>query len=234
MSKDKSSRIHKILTIVGSVLCVILVPILIINLTLIVKSFTNKDEVPSVGGRVPLIVLTDSMDPKIKSGDLIICRTIDAKDVKVDDIISFFDPAGNGTSIVTHRVIEIVDEEGKLYFRTRGDNNNTEDKELVPADKLVGIYKMRIAGAGHVALFMQSTAGLIICVLLPIVLLVGYDVIRRRIYEKNKQTDTDELLKELERLKAEKAILENSQNEEATQDTPLEKEEASADTGDAG
>ena len=144
------------------------------------------------------------MDPEIESGDLIICHTVDAKDVKVNDIISFFDPAGNGTSIVTHRVVEIVEKDGELFFRTRGDNNNTEDKELVPAENLVGIYQMRIAGLGHVAMFMQSTAGLIVCVVLPIVLLVGYDVIRRRIYEKNKQSDTDVLLAELEALRAEK------------------------------
>jgi signal peptidase len=102
-------------------------------------------------------------------------------------------------------VIEIVEEDGEISFRTRGDNNNTEDKERVPAENLVGVYKMRIAGAGHIAMFMQSTAGLIICVVLPIILLVGYDIIRRRIYEKNNKQDTDALLAELEALRAEKA-----------------------------
>ena len=186
-------------------MCVILIPILFINATLIAKSFINKDEVPSIGGILPLIVLTDSMDPKIESGDLIICHTAEAEEIKVNDIISFFDPAGNGTSIVTHRVVEIVEKNGEILFRTRGDNNNTEDKELVPAENLVGIYKTRIAGAGHIAMFMQSTAGLIICVVIPIVLLIGYDIVRRRIYEKNKKDDTDALLAELEALKAEKA-----------------------------
>jgi signal peptidase len=145
------------------------------------------------------------MVPEIYSGDLIICKTADAEDIEVNDVISFFDPAGNGTSIVTHRVIEIVEDDGEIFFRTRGDNNNTEDKELVPAENLVGVYKMRIAGAGHIAMFMQSTAGLIICVVLPIILLVGYDIIRRRIYEKNNKQDTDALLAELEALRAEKA-----------------------------
>ena len=205
MVKEKTSTAHKILTIVGTVLCIILIPILLINITLIAKSYINKDEVPSIGGTFPLIVLTDSMYPDIKSGDLIICNTAEAEDVKVNDVISFFDPAGNGTSIVTHRVIEIVEEDGEILFRTRGDNNNTEDKELVPAENLVGVYKMRIAGAGHIAMFMQSTAGLIICVVLPIILLVGYDIIRRRIYEKNNKQDTDALLAELEALRAEKA-----------------------------
>ena len=168
MTKGNNSKANKVLTVIGSVLCVLLIPILIINVTLIVKSFVNKDEVPSIGNTMPLIVLTDSMHPEIESGDLIICKTADAADIKVNDVISFFDPAGNGTSIVTHRVIEIVEKDGELFFRTRGDNNNTEDKELVPAKNLVGIYKSRIAGAGHIAMFMQSTAGLILCVILPV------------------------------------------------------------------
>ena len=78
--KDRStqaqSKIHKILTIVGWILCIILVPILIINCTLLVKSFVNKDKVPDFGGTLPLIVLTDSMYPDIQSGDLIICKTV--------------------------------------------------------------------------------------------------------------------------------------------------------------
>lgn len=223
MSNQKSSKTHKVLTIVGTVLCVILIPILIINLTLIIKSYVNKDEVPSIGGAFPLIVLTDSMYPEIESGDLIICNTVDAEDVKKNDVISFFDPAGNGTSIVTHRVIEVVHEDGKTLFRTMGDNNNTEDRELVPSDKLVGTYKFRIPNAGHVAMFMQSTAGLIICVVLPIILLVGYDIIRRRIYEKNKQDDTAALMAELEALRA----MQNAQNAEAPAETPAENEEKS-------
>ena len=205
MSKEKGNLTHNILTVVGTVLCVILVPILIINITLIIKSFTNKDEVPSVGGIFPLIVLTDSMYPEIESGDLIINKTIDPEEVKNGDVISFFDPAGNGTTIVTHRVVGITSEDGGNAFRTKGDYNNTEDKLSVPGEDVVGVYFARIPNAGHVAMFMQTTTGLIVCVVLPIVLLVAYDVIRRSIYEKNKKADTDALLAELEALRAEKA-----------------------------
>jgi len=214
MAKEKTSVTHRVLTVVGTVLCVSLIPVVIINLTLIVKSYVNRDEVPSIGGTFPLIVLTDSMYPEIESGDLIICNTAEAEEIAMNDVIAFFDPAGNGTSIVTHRVTEIVEENGALLFRTRGDNNNTEDKLLVPAENLVGVYKSRIPNVGHVAMFMQSTAGLIVCVVLPILLLVGYDIIRRRIYEKNKQSDTDALMKELEALRAEKALKEKAEAED--------------------
>ena len=205
---------QKVLTIVGIALCVILLPILIVNLTLIVKSYVNPDEVPAIGGVSPLIVLTDSMLPEISSGDLIIAEKIDAGQIKVGDVISFFDPAGNGSSVVTHRVIEIVEENGVTKWRTRGDNNNTEDKVLVPFENLVGIWTgTRIAGAGSVAMFLQTTPGLIVCVGCPLVLLVGYDVLRRRKYDKAKQEDTDALLAELEALRAMKAQQEDKTEE---------------------
>lgn len=196
---------HRIWTVIGAVLCVILIPVLILNITLIVKSYTNRDQVPSAGGYFPLIVLTDSMYPGIQSGDLIICRKIDANEVLVGDVISFVDPAGNGTSIVTHRVTEIVTDDGGLMFRTKGDANNAEDPDLVSEEKLVGIYRTRIAGAGNAAMFLQTTPGLIICVICPLIVLLGYDMIRRRLYEKHKRQDTDALLRELETLRAQKA-----------------------------
>lgn len=203
--QENSPKFHKALTIIGIVMCVILVPILIVNCTLLVKSFINKDEVPDFGGTLPLIVLTDSMYPDIKSGDLIICKAVDAKDVAIGDVISFYDPAGKGTSVVTHMVIDIINEDGKISFKTKGINNNTEDRLSVPEANLIAEYTgIRIPGAGNFAIFMQSTTGLIVCVILPIILFVGYDVIRRRIYEKSKGDDMAALMAELEALKAEK------------------------------
>ena len=215
MSKTTNSKgsdtLHHVLTVVGTVLCIILIPILVINCILIVKSFTSE-EVPNVAGTLPLIVLTDSMYPVIESGDLIICHTEDPENIAVGDVIAFFDPAGNGSSIVTHRVAEVTEQDGKIAWRTKGDNNNTEDRLLVTEDKLVAEYEgTRLAGFGNVALFMQTTPGLIVCVVCPILLLVGYDMIRRRMYEKSSKQDTDQLLAELEelrRLKAEKEKLE--------------------------
>ena len=211
-NKEKSTAGHKALTVIGAVLCVILIPILIINITLIVKSYTNKDDVPKIGGYCPLIVLTGSMEPKIKIGDLIIVKQISGSDVKEKDVIAFFDPDGNGTSILTHRVNEVYEENGTLYFRTQGDANNGEDRSPVSEDKLVGIYQFRIAGAGNVAMFMQTTAGLIVCVVVPLVLLVAWDLIRRKRYEKKNQQDTDALLAELEALKAAKAAEQNKED----------------------
>ena len=154
-NKTETSASHKVLSVIGIIICIILIPILIINITLIIKSRTNSDDVPKIGGYCPLIVLTGSMEPEIKDGDLIIVKQIDGNDVKVGDVISFFDPESTSNSVLTHRVTEIINENGSLSFRTKGDANNTEDKMAVPEDELVGIYKSRIPGAGNIAMFMQ-------------------------------------------------------------------------------
>ena len=214
--EEKTGVAHKLATIIGVILCVIFLPILIINITLIVRSFINQDEVPSVGGMFPLIVLTDSMYPDIQSGDLIFCHTEEPENIREGDIIAFFDPAGNGTSIVTHSVVEITEADGQKAWVTRGVANNTNDAVPVPADKLVGVYRMRIPGLGHAVMFMQTTTGLIVCVICPILLLVGWDILRRHRYEKSKQADTDALMRELEELRAQK-----EKQEEDHRQTPV-------------
>ena len=217
-----SDVLHNSLTIFGIVMCVILVPILIINCTLIVKSFVKKDEVPDFAGVLPLIVLSDSMYPEIKGGDLIICKTIDGEDVEVGNIVSFYDPAGNGVTVVTHEVIErVVEDDGKVFFRTQGKNNNTADQILVPMENVIARYDgFRIGGAGNLAMFMQSSTGLLVCVVLPIVLFVGYDILRRKLYEAKKGDDMAALVAELEALKAANAEKEKAESENT--DVPKE------------
>lgn len=55
--------IHKISTIIGILLCVVLIPILVINLTIVIKSYVYPDRVPDFFGLKLFIVETDSMKP---------------------------------------------------------------------------------------------------------------------------------------------------------------------------
>ena len=179
----KEAQKQKILTIVGTVLCILLIPILIINVTLIVKSYVDTDKVPTIGGWCPLIVLTDSMLPEISSGDLIFCQEIGAEDVKVKDVISFFDPAGNGTSVVTHRVLEIKEKDGRPQFVTKGDNNPGPDNEgknpyTVHYDDIIGICTEdgKLPGVGNVINFLRSSLGFFLCIVLPLILFFLYEL----------------------------------------------------------
>jgi signal peptidase len=224
---------EKALYIAGIVLCVILVPILVLNSILIVRSMIHPDEVPSIGKYVPLIVLTESMDPEIQSGDLILCERVDCEDLNVGDVISYFDPKSSGTTVITHRIAEkIVDSEtGEIVFRTAGDNNNLPDSWDVPAKNVIGrwIEGARFFWVGSIILFMQSTLGLIVCVLVPIAVFVTIEILRRRKRDGEQQSDIDRLRAELETLKAAKAAEQTIGADVSAEEPPEPKNETQSE-----
>ncbi len=205
VNKKKTNKISAA-SIISIILCLLLLPMLVTNVILIVKGLANDKEVPTVGGVAPMIVLSDSMYPQIKSGDLIIVKSADPENIKVGDPIAFFDPDSKSNSVVIHRVIEITEKNGELAFKTKGDANAVEDQSLVPAKNLVGIWTGTVLpGVGNVALFMKSVPGLILCIGVPIVLLVGFELIRQRKFETKRSSETKELMEELEELRRLKA-----------------------------
>lgn len=199
--KENRSIGHSIMVAIGVILCIVLTPILIINVTLIVKGIIDEDNVPDFAGYSPLIVLSDSMVPTIYDGDLIIVKKVDPQEVKVDDVISFKEDQ----AVITHRIIAMETTMlGKLQFTTKGDANNTEDIKKVSEEDLVGEYILRVPGVGTVAMFLQTPAGMIIFVAIPLAIFIIYDILSRRSRSKKEKQLTDELMKELERLKSNK------------------------------
>lgn len=210
---DKNSA-SKPLTVLGIIACIILAPILILNVFLIIQGFTaDSSTIPNIGGIFPLMVQSGSMSGTIETGDLMLAHTVDdTKSFTEGDIIVYWDNAPGGI-LVTHRIVEVTkDDDGKLAYRTKGDANSVADSNLVYPDKIVGTYQGRIPWLGNVAMFMQTIPGLIVCVILPLALFIIYDVIRRRSIEKSEKAETAALMAELEKLKSEKAQLE-SKNE---------------------
>lgn len=162
-------KISKILNIIA---LVILIPILIISMILIVKSYTDKDNVPSIVGYSPLIVLSGSMETEIYTGDLIVVKKVDISSLEKGDVIAFYTDDTKKT-IVTHRIMDILNEEGSVKFITKGDNNNTRDAGEVDANLVVGEYQnIRIKGLGNVAMFLQTPTGICIMISIPVFLLI--------------------------------------------------------------
>lgn len=202
-------------TIFGTILCILLIPILIANVTMIIKGAVSPEKYPTFLGYAPMIVLTDSMYPEIQKGDLIIVKETDAERLQEGDVISFFDPDSTNNSVVTHRIVR-VDYANGLSFVTKGDANNAEDTP-VPAGNVVGLYQTKIKGAGNVAMFLQTPAGLVVCVGVPLILLVVYELLRGRKSRKARDQDTQALLAELEALRARQAEADAKAAQESTQ-----------------
>lgn len=209
MEEKKKSLGGRLVTVISVVLCLLMLPILVINCTLLIKGWTNSKEIPSIGGVFPMIVLSDSMYPEFASGDLILCRVKEPEEVEIGDVISYYDPQSTDSAVVTHRVQSITSDENGVAFMTKGDFNNSADPVAIPGDNLLGVYSgTTLKGMGNVAMFMQSTPGLIVCVALPVILLVCIDFLRRRKYEKVRNQDKEALVAELEELRRMKAARE--------------------------
>ena len=106
-SRKKRPIYAKVFTVLGIALCIILLPILILNIFMIISGMSgDKNTLPNVGGYSPLIVQSGSMSGTIEEGDLIIVHSADdaaKKDMKKDDIVTFRDK-DEGGSLVTHRI----------------------------------------------------------------------------------------------------------------------------------
>ncbi len=205
-TKEKRSALQKVSTILGVVLCVIFIPMIIINVIMIVRSYTDPDHMPSVLGISPVIVMSGSMSPEFETGDLIFVQRTDPYTLKVDDVICYLEDE----SAVTHRIIEVTEEGGQPMYITKGDANNVEDVVPVTPEQIEGKYTgVHLAGVGDFAIFLQSVPGMILFIGGPILLFILWDVIRS-VVERRKNKGTEDKLRqeqaamaeELERLRA--------------------------------
>lgn len=118
--------------------------------------------IPIIFGYKPLVVLTGSMEPKIKEGSIVYYKKVDPKELKVGDIITF--KIGNDT-VVSHRINEVQND----AFITKGDANNTTDKNPVPFANVLGKdTNFCIPIVGYYIRFVNTN----LFVLIPIVLIL--------------------------------------------------------------
>ncbi len=119
-------------------------------------------------------------------GDLIIVQGVNASDLNTDypnsDIIVFHKPT-NPSELIVHRIAAIENDNGQIYFRTKGDGNGINkwpdpiqsaeyDPWKIPAYEVVGKVVMRVPWVGHVVLFMRNSLGLPLVITLIVLLVI--------------------------------------------------------------
>lgn len=208
--------------------CVILIPMLVMNLSIIFQAKKDENKVPSVFGYKPFMVLSGSMETEIRRGDLIITKSVDPENLKIDDVIAFRDAQG---TITTHRIIDIVVENNEAFFITKGDNNNVQDRNLVEYSDVEGIYVGRIPGIGSMMKSLTEPTTIIFLVLgITIIFVIGFSISSKkqreierkefleykRMKEKEERSQEEKEIEEFLEYKRKKEQLEkqNSKNED--------------------
>ena len=160
--KEIKNRNEKIKKIISIFIYIIIIPIIVINITLIIKSFIKPNKIPDFIGYKNFVIVSESMEPTIMVGDAIFVKKVPEKEIKINDIISFHD----GECINTHRIVGVSEENGIKMYRTKGDNNRGEDKEKVSYSQIEGKYLFKINNFGNLIKVLQSKVTLAILILL--------------------------------------------------------------------
>ncbi len=131
--------------------------IIIFNLYFIYSKLVLKNDLPKIFGYSYSIVLSDSMYPTFKKGDLVVFKESDYKE---NDVIIF----RYNNYYITHR---IIGEENK-EFVTKGDNNISVDSELVNLENIEGKLVMILPFLGTIINFITSIYGIIIILIIVV------------------------------------------------------------------
>ena len=200
--KVDKAKVKKILSTSLTVAeCILVVFLLIVSILTMGTTSYNSSEVASnpITGNSLFPVLSDSMAPTFKKGDLVYGKqfsndAVERKEqlylLKGDDtlgenkgdIISYWSMINGNEVIVTHRIRRVeqvsvgTDSLGNdiydICIYTRGDAEKNEESNVISisADKIIAKYKGHIAGMGTVVYGLQSNTTLMFCVIvLPLI-----------------------------------------------------------------
>ena len=116
-------------------------------------------------------IISGSMENSYNRGDIIIIKGASESEISVGDSIAYVKPT-NPSIIIFHRVCYIYKDGEKVYFITKGDNNDAIDSwNPIPSENLVGIVIYRIPYIGYIPLILSNPILLIEIVVLLLILL---------------------------------------------------------------
>ena len=169
---DKSSKhLYKFGKILSTVICIIILFFIVFNVTLIIESYINPNELPSFLGIKSFVIVSESMEPTIMTNDVIFIVNTSKENLEVGDIISF----RTGDYINTHRIIRIEEQNGEEVYITKGDNNSNEDRTPVKFQDIEGKYLFRLPKLGKITEMLKSRVTLVI-LLIFLVIIAYYEV----------------------------------------------------------
>ena len=157
-----------------NILIIFLTAILLLNLYLVVVQVVLHNELPKLFGMTQIIVISGSMEPVVRVGDILLIREQSA--YETGDVVTY----RSGSSLITHRVIE-TDGTGLV---TQGDANNAADAPI-ELSQVEGQMLLRIPKLGYAALMLRTPLGFLITIAGGLLLIIVPTLADRR--RKSKQ-----------------------------------------------
>lgn len=101
------------------------------------------------------IVSTGSMEPAYNTGGMVVTKPAEVNDIKVGDVILFRQILIEEEARICHRVIDIEEIDGNLFFQTKGDANEYSDSDPVSSQNLIGKTILYIPNVGNISYLLH-------------------------------------------------------------------------------
>ena len=178
--------VKKIFKIISKIFKVVMVCVIVLFTCVILLQRFSNSSFSFLGYRV-FAVVTGSMEPVYSVGDVLLSKSIDADKLKVGDDVTYLGKEGSFKDrVVTHRIIKIEDKDGKKIIRTKGVANNGSDPPI-EASQIYGKVSRKLVVLSLLHKYSSSSLGFFLFVIIPIMLLVGSEIVQTMLERRAKQ-----------------------------------------------
>lgn len=158
----RKKRVQVLKKIITIIVYMLVIPLLIYNVSLIVQAVVVPNKTPSFLGIKTYTIISGSMEPEVKIGDIVIVKENQNEDLNIGDIISY----RQGQSVVTHRIVDIYETEEEKIYKTKGDSNNVEDKLEIKDNMIEGKMIGKVPFLGKISTLLQGKVAIIVIALM--------------------------------------------------------------------
>lgn len=153
-----------------------MVAIILISIIIVTQSVTDNEK--AFWGLRIFRVQTGSMEPKYHVGDVILVKEKPINNINKGDDITYWGTSGvMKGKLVTHRVIDVEEQEGKKVFHTQGIANTAKDP-LVYAEQINGVVQGKLYIVTAICNLLSNQYIFYFGAILPLTLYVFFSFVR--------------------------------------------------------
>lgn len=205
----KAASMKKVLNVIKSVFVWLIMIAAVGMMVFTVFSVTTFDQSNrSVFGYKFFIVQSESMSATdFNAGDIVFVKITDPATLQAGDIIAYTSQnSANFGATVTHKIRRLTaTEDGEPGFITYGTTTDTDDETIVTYPYVLGKYVGHLPKVGQFFAFLKTTPGYILCILIPFLILIGYNALNCvLLFRRHRQEQLEEIKAEKEQLEEER------------------------------
>lgn len=185
----KKEKFKKIFGIIKGIFNTIIVIVILAFVLMVCLQRFSGNKISFLNYRI-FTVVTGSMEPKYKIGDVLIAKEKDPSEIKIGDAISYMVEKGEiKNNVVTHEVVNITkDETGAYLFHSKGLANLVEDP-IVHEKQLYGVVVYKTKLLSYIRKIISTDLGMLLLIIIPILYIIISEMIAILIEKEEKRRE---------------------------------------------